>query len=400
MYVPNRAAQYREALVAPVRDVTMRVTALDSNYNTIVDVTQPSVEGVVYVDVERATRRTAQIRLINKDGAYTPKGSDYATYGTNALFWWNKMFRLEYGLKVAGVFEYVPLGVFMIDRTEVLAERGISVINIDGSDQWKRMAYSTWAAPAAYAKNVDFNTIIADIATAAGIPANRLLLDSLSTRSTTEKQVQVPVFFEEGDNRGEKLAELCADWNLEIFFDVDGYLRTRDLKVVADEIQSKAPDWTFTSGEDAVMLNITKSKTSEQIKNHVVVTGEAEDGTAVVRGEWIDDFGTDTASKKYTNVYSQTSVSAIGDRVLAIRSKTLRTTQGCLDLAQSELRKSAVVEEEIALPSIVNPLFEGRDVIEIIESNSDTNDKYYLGAFDIPMRSSTQEIHVKKVRVL
>lgn len=391
------SAAFREALIAPIREVTMRVTALDSNLVPLMEITSPTAEGTVYVDVDRATRRTAQLRVINKDGAYTPKGSSYSSLGTNAIFWWDKVFRIEYGVKVGESFEYVPIGTFMVDRVDVLAEKGVSVVNVDGSDMWKRFTFSTFAAPVAYAKNTDFNTIISAIATGAGVTS--VNLDPLSERSTTEKQTQVPVYFEAGDNRGEMLKKLAAEWNLEVFFDVFGTLTTRSFTGTNASLDASIPVWEFSAGEDAIFLNITKSKSGDTIFNHVVVTGENDDGTAVVRAEAIDNTGTTTSSVYYTNqVGSPTSVAAIGDRVLNIRSKTLRTTAACLDLAKAQLLVNMTVEEDITLPSIVNPAFEGNDVIRIRESISDTDDKFYLRAFDIPMRSSTQEIHVKKVR--
>lgn len=158
---------FKSALVAPVRDVTMRVRSIDASFNPLQDITSPTAEGIVYVDTTRATRRTAQIRVINKDGLYTPKGSDYSNLGTNALFWWNKMFTIEYGVTISkGNVEYVPLGTFMVDRVEVLAEKGISVLNIDGSDLWKRFTFSEFTAPVAYAVGTSYNTIIGDAAAA------------------------------------------------------------------------------------------------------------------------------------------------------------------------------------------------------------------------------------------
>jgi len=386
---------FRDALTAPIRDVTIRVTALDANFVPIADITDPTTEGSVYVDVDRATRRTAQIRLINKNGAYTPKGGDYTSLGTNALFWWNKVFKIEYGVKVGGVYQYVPLGMFMVDKTEVLAERGVSVLNIDGSDLWKRFSSSTFAAPVAYSKNTSYNTIISAIAASAGV--SKINLDPLASRGTTEKTAQVPIFFEADENRGDVLKKLAADWNLDIYFDVTGYLVTTDMNTVNATLNA-APQWTFAPGREAIFLNISKSKSGDTIKNHIVVTGENDDNIPVVRGEAIDDFGTSTSSVYYSNSYSTTSVDEIGDRVKHITSTTLRTTAACLDLAKAELMKNRLVEEEINLPTIVVPMFEGRDVIRISEPDSDTDDNYFLSRFDIPMRSSSQQISVKKIQ--
>lgn len=125
--IPN-LAEFKEALLAPIRDVKIRVTALNSSLTPIEEVTASTIEGVVYVDTARATRRTCQLRLIDKDGVYTPKDA-------SSVFYWDKLIKIEYGLKVGGDYTYIPLGIFTIDRSEVIAENGAAVINLDGSDQ-------------------------------------------------------------------------------------------------------------------------------------------------------------------------------------------------------------------------------------------------------------------------
>ena len=63
--IPNLNA-FKEALLAPIRDVKIRVTALNSSLVPIEEVTASTIEGTVYVDTSRATRRTCQLRLIDK----------------------------------------------------------------------------------------------------------------------------------------------------------------------------------------------------------------------------------------------------------------------------------------------------------------------------------------------
>jgi hypothetical protein len=137
-----------------------------------------------------------------------------------------------------------------------------------------------------------------------------------------------------------------------------------------------------------------------------VVTGDTGDGTAAVRGEYIEGTGTNVSTAPLKRTFNQRSntgltVSELGDKVLIIRTTTLKTSQQCLDRAMVELSKNLVVEETINLPTIVNPLFEGKDVIEITETNTGLNQqRYTLDSFDIPMRSSRQVLNVKKMRAL
>ena len=397
--IPN-LAEFKEALNAPIRDVKIRVTALNSSLTPIEEVTASTIEGTVYVDTARATRRTCQLRLIDKDGQYTPKDS-------SSVFYWDKLIKIEYGLKVGGDYTYIPLGIFTIDRSEVIAENGAAVINLDGSDQWDSFSMANFASSSGWASGTSINTIITDVATAYGIPTSRITLDPLTTRSAPEKQVNVTWRYQIGENVGDRLKKWTEDWAIDIYFDVNGNLVTRDMTLPPyTGTSNSAPDAIFTAGENAIMLGIQKAQSSHTIYNHIVVTGDTADGTAAVRGEYIEGTGTDVSTSVLRRKYNQRSntgltVAELGDKVLVIRTTTLKTSQQCLDRAMVELSKNLVVEETINLPTIVNPLFEGHDVIEITETNTGLNQqRYTLDSFDIPMRSSRQVLNVKKMRAL
>jgi hypothetical protein len=393
--------QFKRALIEAVRDVTMRVTLLDSSYAALDEITGPVIEGVVYVDSERATRRTSQLRVINEDGAYTPRGASWDQHGTNSYFWWNKMFRLEWGLKVGSAYQYVPLGTFMVDRFDVLVERGISVLNADGSDLWRKLAGSEFAAPSFWNENTTYNTIIKGIGDAAGV--TQYSLDALDGRSTAEKQIPNKLFVEAGENRGDLLKRLCQSWGLDIYFDVWGRLHTEDLSVTENTLGA-APVWTFKPDNESLIVSISKSRSSDDLKNHIIVTGELDDGTPVVRGEVIDGIGTDSSGvtwkKHYTNSGGPTTVEEIGDRTKHVSDTRIRNSDSALKRAKREMLKAKVAEETLRMPVITIPMFEAGDVIAIHDRVSDTNDKYFLSQFDIPLRQGAQELFVKKMKVV
>lgn len=396
---PNLNA-FKEALLAPIRDVKIRVTALNSSLVPIEEVTASTIEGTVYVDTSRATRRTCQLRLIDKNGEYTPKDS-------SSVFYWDKLIKIEYGLKINGEYTYVPLGVFTIDRSEIIAENGAAVINIDGSDQWDSFSMATFTSNSGWASGTSINQIISDTAILCGLPSTRITLDPLESRNTTEKQVNVTWKYFIGDNIGQKLKDWAQDWSIDIYFDVNGNLVTHDMTLPPyTGTLNSAPDASFAVGDNAVMLGIQKAQSSHTIFNHIVVTGDTSDGTAAVRGEYIEGTGTNVNTSPLKRTYNGRvgtglTIQELGSKILVIRTTTLKTSQQCLDRAKVELAKNLVVEETIQLPTIVNPLFEGHDVIEITEQNTGLQQqKYTLDSFDIPMRSSRQVLNVKKMRAL
>lgn len=397
--IPN-LNEFKEALLAPIRDVKIRVTALNSSLVPIQEVTASTIEGTVYVDTSRATRRTCQLRLIDKNGEYTPKDS-------SSVFYWDKLIKIEYGLKIDSEYTYVPLGVFTIDRSEIIAENGAAVINIDGSDQWDSFSMATFTSNSGWASGTSINQIISDTASLCGLPSTRITLDPLGSRSATEKQVNVTWKYFIGDNIGQKLKDWAQDWSIDIYFDVNGNLVTHDMTLPPyTGTSNSAPDASFAVGDNAIMLGIQKAQSSHTIFNHIVVTGDTSDGTAAVRGEYIEGTGTNVNTSPLKRTYNGRvgtglTIQELGSKILVIRTTTLKTSQQCLDRAKVELSKNLVVEETIQLPTIVNPLFEGHDVIEITEQNTGLQQqKYTLDSFDIPMRSSRQVLNVKKMRAL
>jgi hypothetical protein len=395
---------FEDALRAGVRDVKMRVTALDSSLDQVNaegDITPDSIEGTVYVDADRATRRTCQLRIIDTNGKYNPLGSDVSVYGTNSFFYWDKLFKIEYGLKVNGEYIYVPLGIFMVDRVEVVSERGAAVINIDGSDLWKRITFAQFSAPQVWNTTKTINEVITDfLVFTGGFVADKLILDPLTARAS--KLIQKPVFVETGENRGERLLELLKEWSIDIYVNRDGFIVTRDKTQPPYTGDIGAPQFEFTAGSDAIMLGVVKSQSADNIKNHIVCIGATEKVAIVPRAEAIDGgvAANSTASKYYTGSSGATTVESIGDRTLVISAPTLTLVASCLERAKQELAKNTFVDEEIRLPAIVNPTFDAYDVISIIEANSATDDSYQLTAFDIPMQGSRQEMIVRKTRYL
>jgi hypothetical protein len=411
----SNLAEFKEALLAPIRDVKIRVTSLNINLTPVEEVTASTIEGTVYVDTSRATRRTCQLRFIDKDGAYTPKDA-------SSVFYWDKLIKIEYGLKVGADYTYVPLGIFTIDRSEIVAENGAAVINIDGSDQWDTFSMASFGEDGyGWPSGTSINTIITETArylgslasytafskTIVGVPPERITLDPLASRLTPQTVTSVAIKYKAGDNIGDSLKKWASDWSIDIYFDVNGNLVTHDMTLPPySGTSNSAPDATFTVGENAVMLGIQKAQSSHTIYNHIIVTGDNADGNAAVRGEYIEGVGTNVDTSPLKRFYTGRantglSVGELGDKTLVIRTTTLKTSQQCLDRARVELSKNLTVEESIQLPLIANPLFEGYDVIQISEKNTGLEEqKYTLDSFDIPMRSSRQVLNVKKMRAL
>lgn len=372
---------FSAALQSGVQTVISKVEMLNSTSLAVVSTISDIDDGSVTVDVNRQTRRTFQLRLTNAD--YVQTASD--RFPLNSVM---RVYRgLRYWSDSAGttVDEYVLLGTFMIDRVEVFVERNMSVVTIDGSDFWKKIATGGFAYGQSFASGTHVNTVISTAAVASGLTVDQLALDPLASWSSAKKQLGAPLSWEPGDSRSDFIANVAKSFGLSIYFDVSGNLVSK--QVVDPDTATEV--WTFGSGESSVMLGITKTQNDLKLVNHIIVTGEGS-AAQTARAEIADNDPT-----------SATYIGTIGDRVMVVSSPLVTTNEQALALAVKTYIENALIDEEIKLPTICLPHLEGDDVIRVIESQwSGTFDKYLAQRFDVPLRESRQVIETKKGRTI
>lgn len=371
------------ALTADIQTPISKVEVLDAASRSVIATVTDIDDGSVTVDVGRGTRRTFQLRLSNENGKYTP---------TTALdyFAFNRLIRIHRGLRywdaTAGttVDEYVVVGTFMIDRPEVFVERNMSVLTVDGSDLWKKIATGGFASGNSFAVGTHINTVIAAVATASGIPVSQLSLDPLTGVPDANKLLGSTLAWEPGDNRSDFLTNTASQFALDVYFDPYGTLVSR--QVVDPTKQSEV--WSFSPGESSVMLGVTRIQNDLRLINHVIVTGENTSTTAV-RYEIVDD-------KPESPTYTGT----IGDRVMVVKSPLATTVDQAKAIAIKTYKENALIDEEIKLPTMCLPHLEGNDVIAITEGTwaKVGSQKYLLQRFEIPLRDSRMTIETKKAR--
>lgn len=340
-------------------------------------------EGTVTVDVSRGTRRTFQIRLSNKDGLFTPLSS-------SDDFYFNRLIRIYRGLEFVDstnqiVDEYVCLGTFMVDRPEVFTERNMSVLTVDGSDLWKKIATGGFASGHSFPIGTHINDIISLVASLSGVGLNNIALNPYPTRTTAGYLTGTVVAWETGDSRSDFLQNLATQWGIQIFFTVNGFLTTAEIP----NLSIASPVWTFTVGETSTMLGVSKILNDLKLVNHIVVIGETAGAAPTVRVELAD-----------TDVSSPTSIyGPLGNRVLVYRGPEITTVEQATTVAQKLYAENALIEEQLRLPIVALPHLEGNDVIRVIEPTfSRISSTYFAQRFDIPLRESRMTIDTKRAR--
>lgn len=365
---------FREALKHTHKRVT-RVSSLDSSFRTIATLSGEdgyAVHGSVIIDRRRPIQRTCTFSIANPEGIWTPRtASDF--------FAWGNLIRIERGIYIGGVANFVDLGVFNVDSPSSSIERARSILNVQGQDRMKRGAKSKFSEPTTYATSTRIQAVILDMCEDAGLGSTMYALDdggkTLAAARTYDTQ----------EERMKAMFDLARDYSLELRVDALG----RVVLAPIVSLEQRPTVWTFTPGEDAVMLGITKDPNDDEFYNHVVVTGEAADLTPV-RAEASD-----------TNPASPTWIGGpAGDRTYFYTSAMIRTTLQAQEVANAMLPEVMLVEEAIRMPIIVNPALEAGDAIAIAEPVTDTNDRYLIDSINIPLGEGSSTVQTKKLRSL
>lgn len=353
----------------------VRVSVLDDLFNPIPGAVLTGdaglvISGRVSMQRGRLVRRTLDVEIVNEDGAFTPEGP-------LSLFYWNRLLRVERGVYFAGVPYYAPLGVFLIDAPSV--DGRASVLSVSGSDRCDRGTRSEFTSPVSYASGSSVGSVIQMIGTDAGMWDDRWSIsDGGATLGTTRS-------YEAGDGRMAAIQALLTDFSLEMFADANGWIR---IQPKVDPATAPVA-WTFERGAEATMLGISKKWSRDRFYNHILVTGEAADRTPV-RGEASD-----------TNPSSPTRVTGpMGDRLFKYTSGMVTTVAQAQAVAQTLLWEHTLIEEEIDLAHIVNPMLEAGDAIIIREAVTRTDDKYLIEDLTVPLGSGAASLSVKKARAL
>lgn len=378
----NTSSAFKQALARPVQEVRVRLEILDTSFNPILVLggggpDKGLIDGVVDVDISRGTRRTLTMSLLNENGEFSP------TSAWGGLFYVDRLIRLYRGLLLSrDSVEYVPVGTFMVDKTETLVERSLSSVVIAGSDLWKKFHKAQFTEPTSFPSGMLINEFVRTLATQSGV--TKMVLDPLSSRSSNSDRLQVAIHFEKGDTKGDAILQVCNNYAVDVYFDPMGVLRTEDTR----SPQSRATVWSYGyTDQSAELAYLLRSVTDDdRLYNHVHVTGTGNEEI------------TYTAERKDTDPLSPTNINRIGDRVYRLSSGIL-ASQESVDLAATSLFFSTrLIGQTVNMEAICHPAIEGNDVVEVVEPQyTDLASTFIISTFNVPLLTSRQKISMKRV---
>lgn len=375
---------FRAALASPVHTMTVKAQVLDTDFNVVEGgefydtgsekyIQNYIVDGTVSGDITRATRRTLQLSILNQNAQFSPNSA------WGGLFYVNRLIRVFRGIRFGDYEEYVPVGTFMIDSADVVAERNMSVVAITGSDLWKKFAKAKFGVPVKYTAGTTLNTVIKDMASKAGVTS--YVLDTLDGRTSNSTTLQADHNYEMADEIGQALLTLGTDFGLDIYFDPLGRLVTRDMRTITDT----AVVWTYDTAQDESLLMAKASYSDDLLYNHIVVTGTA-DQSNVIHSVYKD-----------TNPSSPTNVNRIGLRTYRYESSLIKTQEQADATALKLFLTHVVTTEDVELQAICNPAFEGNDMVAVREGDyTKLNSSYRMRTFEVPLSTSRQDMTLQR----
>lgn len=329
-------------------------------------------DGQVTIDADR--RRSLALQVVNDHGRWTPASPADP-------FYMNRLLYVERGVFVGGLPEYVPLGVFVIDRPSinVAGHR----LTLQAQDRLKFASRSSFTRPTIYREGDPVGDVLKAIAQDAGMGATLFAIDDDGRTLGADR------IFELGANRLDALRQLSRDFTLDAYVDAQGVFTVAPARTSTDV----APDWTFARGAEAIMLDLTKDLDDDQLFNHTLVSGEASDQAPVV-GEARD---LNPLSPAYNPV---DGTGPIGDRLITFTSATIRAAELAQLAAEARLLEVALVQETISIPSVPHPALEVGDAVLIVEPDSAISDTYLLDSVSVPLARGAMTVGTRKLRSL
>ncbi len=252
----------------------------------------------VILDITAKTHRSFQLTLRNGDGRYLPgaKGSVSGGAGSQVatgLVWYNVRYRpwmrLRTGFDGSGNKQWTKtyLGIYVLTQpsTQVKATGAtVGLTLLDKSSlRCKPVLISNTTLPTfiqnghtvgGYASGSTFDSVMHDLATKGGIPANKHVF--------TPSSLTLPANYtiNEGTEFWTHLQALAGSMAHVLYFDGTGNLIRRPTPLLTNA----PPVWTFAPGPQSIISDVKRISDLRNTYNHIIVIGgSAQTGT--FRGE-------------------------------------------------------------------------------------------------------------------
>jgi hypothetical protein len=350
--------------------IAARVTVTSPNGGAYVDL--PISAGEVDIDTTSQVRTKATFTADMDFWPATPLDL-LAPFGSRAF--------IEYGIGLpAGLIEWVPCGVFVLDQSQ--RQRPVSTsqtgVAVQLNDLSALVADDRFEAPT---QTVAGATCVAEI--------TRLIQEVLGIdvavidlTGSTLVAAQIEM---QRDRWAEGIEALADAIGAEVFFDRLGQPTIRPVPTLADTAV-----WTVTTGPtDSILISQTDTLSRDAVYNAVVASGQRSDGTAPVYSVVTDD---DPTSPTFYG-------GPFGKKPRFYSSALLTTVDDCTVAGIALLERARGTGAQVALETLVNPAIDGGDVLTLVQDGTLTT--HIVDQASIPLGpDGTQKLGTRSVDLL
>lgn len=284
------------ALTNPYICPTFRISILNPDETIKYEIPLQDIPagGISYSEnYQNGQRRSITLKLINKDGKYTPsinKGNKYyknlhnsninkvSQQNSHVLIWKNTKFRYDIGLRIKGKKIWFPKGVYVLGNTDLVQEDSNKEVTLQLKDKFARYEDNTGKLLIAYdipvgskVKQVIQDLLNTDFGDGYFLDSKPFLLDS----SLNDFEIQANIKKEAGDTVGSILLDIATQMSCECYYNETGNLVFSLLDETTND-QNKAVCWQYLN-KNHDLINLASGYDFDSAINMVKVIGDNVD---------------------------------------------------------------------------------------------------------------------------
>lgn len=272
------------------------------------------------------------------------------------------------------------IGEFCIDN---LSESNFPhIMKLTGRDAVKKCMNSKIEESLSFAAGTPISVLVKALGANSGL--TKFKVPDYADLDTGPASLAVQLDVERGTPRWSVMKNAANGKNFELFIDRHGYLVMRHF---VDPTLGPV-SWTFQTGTEGNLTSWERSINDSRLFNHIVVTGERDDGLIPYFGQW-----------KNTDPNSPTRVGRIGDRMYPFNSTMFESDAECREYAKSLGKIYALESYEINWGSFCYPWLEAGDIIQFLDPDRRVSEptKFLMDTINVPLGLGVQTATGKRV---
>ena len=284
------------ALTNPFICPTFRVSILnpDETIKYVIPLEDIPSGGISYTETyQNGQRRSITLKLINKDGKYSPsinRGNKYyknfkndkvikvSQKNTDILIWKNTKFRYDVGLKIKGNKIWFPKGIYILESTDLIQEDSNKQITLQLNDKFAKLEGNSGKLLTAYEITVGSNIkqviqdlLNTDFGDGYNLDNKMFMLPS----SLYNFKIKADIKKEAGDTYGSIFLDIATQMSCECFYNEHGNLVFSLLDETVND-QNKSVCWKYEKKRKD-LINLSPTYNFNDAINMVKVIGDNVD---------------------------------------------------------------------------------------------------------------------------